>query len=462
MAWNNAVNANQTGVQTVNNGVWTGSTFSQYSLLIGNASNAIVEVTPSAIPGVPVISSGSLANPSFGTAVVAGGGTGVNSFIAYAPIIGGTTPTGSLQSAVTGIGSSGYVFTSNGSSATPTFLPVVSSITGTANQVLVNGTSGSAQTDALTLTLPQSTATTSIVQFGQLGLGGAASSNTLSITGNASIGYADTAAPTSGLIVQGASGFGASPTSGFLYVAPSSFTAYDTFSAVSGSLIGTNTNTGKSALFVNTQINPTYVGTIGLAATEMIQPSFAPGAGCNIITGLGCYIFSGFGGGAGTVTSGYGLWVNRPAFGTNKYTAYFESSVLEPSVGIETNTPIDVLHVVGTGSALSVSYDTDTVTHAKGRFFCTVNQVYVDSSTPSQDLVFRTTTSGGAENINFRIGSGGDITLQFNSSNVLSLYNATVTGPNTATMTNSPKSGIPTGWLQIKLNGSTGRYIPYW
>lgn len=46
----------------------------------------------------------------------------------------------------------------------------VTSLTGTANQVLVNGTSGSAQTGALTLTLPQSIATTSTVQFGSIGI----------------------------------------------------------------------------------------------------------------------------------------------------------------------------------------------------------------------------------------------------------------------------------------------------
>jgi hypothetical protein len=45
-----------------------------------------------------------------------------------------------------------------------------SSVAGTANQVLVNGTSGSAQTGALTLTLPQSIATTSTVQLFALNL----------------------------------------------------------------------------------------------------------------------------------------------------------------------------------------------------------------------------------------------------------------------------------------------------
>lgn len=50
----------------------------------------------------------------------------------------------------------------------------VSSITGTANQVLANGTSGSGQTGAVTLTTPQNIDTTATPQFARLGLGAAA------------------------------------------------------------------------------------------------------------------------------------------------------------------------------------------------------------------------------------------------------------------------------------------------
>ena len=46
-----------------------------------------------------------------------------------------------------------------------------STITGTANQVLANGTSGTPQTGAVTLTLPQSIATTSPVRFGSVAVG---------------------------------------------------------------------------------------------------------------------------------------------------------------------------------------------------------------------------------------------------------------------------------------------------
>ena len=152
---------------------------------------------------------------------VPNGGTGATSFTAYAPIVGGTTTTGALQSV--GLGAAGTLFQSAGVGALPGFttttypstnaintimyassanvlgsiaaanssvmvssaggvpsfsttLPtgltipgyaltsgVVSSITGTANQVIA-----SASTGAVTLSLPQSIATTSDVTFGSV------------------------------------------------------------------------------------------------------------------------------------------------------------------------------------------------------------------------------------------------------------------------------------------------------
>ncbi len=49
------------------------------------------------------------------------GGTGITSNTNYAPICAGTTATGILQSASTGLSSVGYCLTSNGSSALPSF-----------------------------------------------------------------------------------------------------------------------------------------------------------------------------------------------------------------------------------------------------------------------------------------------------------------------------------------------------
>jgi len=55
-----------------------------------------------------------------GTLGVANGGTGDSSLTAYTVLCGGTTSTGAIQS-VASVGTSGYVLTSNGASALPTF-----------------------------------------------------------------------------------------------------------------------------------------------------------------------------------------------------------------------------------------------------------------------------------------------------------------------------------------------------
>lgn len=95
-------------------------TITQYNIQTGGASNLLNNVAPSATSGVPVISQGAASQPVFGTAVVAGGGTGATSFTAYAVICGGTTSTGTLQS-IAGVGTAGQVLTSNGAAALPTF-----------------------------------------------------------------------------------------------------------------------------------------------------------------------------------------------------------------------------------------------------------------------------------------------------------------------------------------------------
>lgn len=67
-----------------------------------------------------LLSAGAGSAPTFGTAVVAGGGTGVTSNTAYAVLCGGTTSTGAIQS-IAGVGTANQVLTSNGAAALPTF-----------------------------------------------------------------------------------------------------------------------------------------------------------------------------------------------------------------------------------------------------------------------------------------------------------------------------------------------------
>lgn len=89
-------------------------------LPIGAGNATLTMLAPSATSGVPLISQGSSADPAYGTAVVAGGGTGNTTFTAYSVICAGTTATGAFQN-VSGVGTAAQVLTSNGAGALPTW-----------------------------------------------------------------------------------------------------------------------------------------------------------------------------------------------------------------------------------------------------------------------------------------------------------------------------------------------------
>lgn len=125
----------------------TGNAITQHDVLVGGASNAISSVAPSATSGVPFVSAGSSSNPAFGIAVVAGGGTGVATMTtAYAPVCAGTTATGALQVASTGLSTSGYVLTSNGASSLPSFQAAAGGVS------TIDGDSGSVTGSTITIT----------------------------------------------------------------------------------------------------------------------------------------------------------------------------------------------------------------------------------------------------------------------------------------------------------------------
>jgi hypothetical protein len=58
-----------------------------------------------------------------------------------------------------------------------------------------------------------------------------------------------------------------------------------------------------------------------------VNPNFAPTTGITITNGIGLLVGAGFQAGAGTVTNGYGLYVNAPTYGSNPYAAYFGGPV---------------------------------------------------------------------------------------------------------------------------------------
>jgi len=107
----------------------------QYNLITGGASNLLNNVAPSATSGVPVISQGSSANPTFGTAVVAGGGTGATSLTDHGVLVGsGTSPIDALAVGATGTVLGGVTGADPAFTATPS----VTSITFGAGSALGN------------------------------------------------------------------------------------------------------------------------------------------------------------------------------------------------------------------------------------------------------------------------------------------------------------------------------------
>ena len=91
----------------------------QYNVLLGNGTSAVSTAAPSATAGLPLVSNGSSANPSFAVAVPAGGGTGLATLAAHGVMLGEGTANVSL--ATPSVGSSGYALLSNGPTSDPSF-----------------------------------------------------------------------------------------------------------------------------------------------------------------------------------------------------------------------------------------------------------------------------------------------------------------------------------------------------
>ena len=91
---------------------------SDHALIVGDGASGVTEIAPSATAGVPLVSKGATADPAYDKAVVAGGGTGRATAVAYSVLCGGTTTTAAHQS-VANVGNSGDVLTSQGAASIP-------------------------------------------------------------------------------------------------------------------------------------------------------------------------------------------------------------------------------------------------------------------------------------------------------------------------------------------------------
>jgi len=114
-----------------------------HNVLVGAGTSTITKVAPSATSGVALISQGAAADPTFGTVVVAGGGTGLTTLTAHALYVGNATSSPTALA----IGSTGQVLQAN-TGADPGWSTATypSTATGTGTILRADGTNWSATT----------------------------------------------------------------------------------------------------------------------------------------------------------------------------------------------------------------------------------------------------------------------------------------------------------------------------
>ena len=141
----NSINEATTGICGFTGTAFTATAVTAHDVLIGGStSSTISQAAPSATSGIPLVSGGSSADPSFTTAVVAGGGTGQVTLTNHGILVGAAT------SAITQLaaGSSGQVLQSGGASADPAYSTATfpSTATGTGKVLVADGTNWVAST----------------------------------------------------------------------------------------------------------------------------------------------------------------------------------------------------------------------------------------------------------------------------------------------------------------------------
>ena len=176
-----------------------------HNILCGAGTNTITNIAPSATLGIPLVSNGASADPSFSTASVAGGGTSSTSFNANGVVISGTTTTSALTALT--LTSGQLVIGGTTTPAAATLTPGTGiSISNGNNSITIGVSSGVATTfncDSGTAS-PSSNAIT--ITGGTTGLTTLGAGSTVSLTGTLGIANGGTGSVSynvNGVIISG-------------------------------------------------------------------------------------------------------------------------------------------------------------------------------------------------------------------------------------------------------------------
>lgn len=156
-------------------------TLTAHNVLLGEGTSNVAFATPTSNSGIPLVSNGSSSDPSFGTTLVRGGGTGLTTTTAYGVITAGTTTTGNFQNA--GTGASGAMFQGAGTSAVPTWSTTTWPATTTINQILYSSAASVISGLATANNGVLLTSATGVPSIGGVGQGLSIASSTLNVGG---------------------------------------------------------------------------------------------------------------------------------------------------------------------------------------------------------------------------------------------------------------------------------------
>lgn len=102
------------------------TTIPAHAVMIGEGTSNVATAAPTATAGIPLVSAGTTTDPSFGTAAVAGGGTGLTTITAHGVMVGeGTNNVATVGPDAT----TGKPLVSQGASADPAFSTTVAGLT---------------------------------------------------------------------------------------------------------------------------------------------------------------------------------------------------------------------------------------------------------------------------------------------------------------------------------------------
>jgi hypothetical protein len=352
--------------QGTNIKMFNGSTYYR-GFSVPSISNSYSFILPSTAASVGTLYIGSYSSGdpqlSLGTLPVNCGGTGLTSFTANRIFYASST---SVMTQMTS-GTSGQLLVSQGSASIPTWTTTTYPTSSTLGDIIIaNGTNTFSR-------LP-------IAASNYMLIGGTSPSWTTN-------GYLST-------ISLGTAG---SVTGSLLYLSHSGFTTGEYYCNIIGTLTGgSSNNASKRIVNISTTIS-TPNATIGSPITGVnghifyVTPNLILGNYTTMDNYYGFYLLSGNSsfGTSSTLTNSYGMYINTPSFGTNKYCAYFQGVV-----GINNTTPVTYLDIVGQVRA--------STTGALNGYN---SQIIAQSSTASTESSITFTNSTVASSNNWSIGT---------------------------------------------------------